>query len=162
MNMSKASFIDKCLLVFLLLYSTGSFAALTKWVDAEGKVHYSDQPPPANVKAQTLRPTATSDVPANAGDTSAASAPKTIAEREAELKKAQQEKQVAAEKAAREQARVDAKKTNCETSQQNLKTLQSDLRLSEVNTEGERVYLSDEQRQKKIEKAKQDIATYCD
>ncbi|MFY9261147.1 MAG: DUF4124 domain-containing protein [Gallionella sp.] len=29
---------------------TNTFAALNKWVDEKGKVHYSDQPPPANVQ----------------------------------------------------------------------------------------------------------------
>lgn len=165
MNTIKASSVKKHLLVLLMVCSTGSFAALNKWVDEKGKVHYSDQPPPANVKAQQLRPTVTADDPANTGDTAAASAPaapKTIAEREAELKKEQQAKQAAAEKAAQEQARAEARKADCEAAQQSLKTLQSDLRIIEMDAKGEQAYLTDEQRRQRIEKAQQSVDTYCD
>ena len=36
----------KFLLILLMLASANAFAGLSKWVDADGKVHYSDQPPP--------------------------------------------------------------------------------------------------------------------
>ena len=88
----------KILLILLMLAGTNAYAGINKWVDADGKVHYSDQPPPVNVKSQqTLR--ATSDAVA-AAPASAPAAPKSIAEREAELKKAQQAKKEAADKAA--------------------------------------------------------------
>ena len=37
----------------LLLAAVPAAAALYKWIDANGRVIYSDQPPPANVKAET-------------------------------------------------------------------------------------------------------------
>ena len=40
--------------ICLLLLSFSAYGALTKWVDADGKVHYSDEPPPVNVKTKTL------------------------------------------------------------------------------------------------------------
>lgn len=146
----------KFLLILLMLVSTNTFAALSKWVDADGKVHYSDQPPPPNVKAKTLRVTSDTAAPA-----SAPAAPKTIAEREAELRKAQQAKKEAAGKAAQEQARVEAEKSACATAQQNLRTLQEGMRIMEVDAKGERSYLDDEQRQQRIAKARQDISAYC-
>ncbi len=45
----------KYLAILLVLCVTNTFAALNKWVDEKGNVHYSDQPPPANVKKTTLR-----------------------------------------------------------------------------------------------------------
>ncbi len=148
----------KFLLILLMLANTTAFAGLSKWVDADGKVHYSDQPPPANVKAQTLRVTSEAAAPMSA---SAPAAPKTIAEREAELKKAQRAKKEAADKAAQEQARIEAEKANCAAVQQNLRALQEGMRMVEIDAKGERSYLDDEQRRQRIEKAQQDIKASC-
>ena len=155
---------SKFLLILLMLASTNTFAAVKKWVDAQGQVHYSDQPPPAGAKAETLR--SASDTEGTAGtngvtETSAPAAPKTIAEREAELKKAQQAKQAAADKAAQKQAAADALKASCANAQQNLRTLQEGLRMVEIDANGERSYLDDTQRQQRIEKAQQDISNLC-
>lgn len=147
------------LLILFTLFSSSSFAALNKWVDANGKVHYSDSPPPANVKAEVLRTSPAANSPANAG--SAPAAPKTIAEREAELRKAQQEKKKAAEKAAQEQARADEKKTNCTMAQRNLQILQNSARMSDIDAKGERYFISDEQRQQRIAQAQQDVDNWC-
>lgn len=154
----------KILLILLMLASTTAFAALSKWVDADGKVHYSDQPPPANVKVKTLRVTSEAAVPMSASGVAAASAPvapKTIAEREAELKKAQQAKKEAADKAAQEQARIDAEKADCDAAQMNLRALQEGMRMVEIDANGERSYMDDAQRRQRIEKTQQDIKAYC-
>ena len=128
----------RILLISLMLASANAFAALSKWVDANGKVHYSDEPPPANVKSETLRvPSAPALVGASGvAAASGPAAPKTVAEREAELKKAQRAKKEAADKAAQEQARMETVKANCETMQENLRALQEGMRMVEVDTKG--------------------------
>lgn len=154
----------KFLLVLLTLASANVFADLKKWTDADGKVHYSDQPPPANVKAKTLRTTPVSGSLMSASGVAAASAPaapKTIAEAEMEYKKAQQAKKETAEKAAQEQAKADAIKAQCDAAQQNLQALESGMRLQVLNANGERAYMDDSQRQQNLAKAKQDVSTYC-
>ncbi|WP_435627016.1 DUF4124 domain-containing protein [Candidatus Ferrigenium straubiae] len=154
----------KILLTLLVLASANAFAGLSKWVDANGKVHYSDEPPPPNVKVEKLRLPSAAEAPVSTSGVAATSAPagpKTIAEREAEMKKAQQAKKEAADKAAKEQARVDAEKVNCAAAQQNLRVLQEGMRLVEIDAKGERSYLDDNQRRQRIEKAQQDINTYC-
>jgi len=148
----------KYLLFSLLLTSTCAFAAITKWVDSDGHVHYSDQPPPPNTQQKTLRSDDDTQVSQNA---SGVAAPKTIAEREAELKKAQLAKKEAADKAAQKQAVTDAQQANCASARQNLATLQSGVRLAEVNAKGEPVYLDDNQRDQRIAKAQNDVDTYC-
>jgi len=150
----------KLLLILSILTSANAFAGLSKWVDADGKVHYSDQPPPANVKATTLRTSSDAAAPESAA-ASAPAAPKTIAEREAELKKAQRAKKEADDRAAQEQARAQGEKTNCDAAQQSLRALQEGMRIVEVDAQGERSYLDDEQRRQRIEKAQQNIRTYC-
>lgn len=150
---------SKFLLIILILAYTDTFAAINKWVDDQGHVHYSDQPPPGNAKAETLH--SVSDQDSNTASTSAPAAPKTIAEREAELKKSQKAKQEAANKALQKQASEDAKKASCATSQQNLRTLQEGIRMIEVDANGERSYMDDKQRLERIAKAQQDISAYC-
>ena len=152
------------LLILLTLVSASSFAGLNKWVDANGRVHYSDQPPPANIEATTLRFTSSakdSATESGAAASSAPAAPKTIAEREAELKKAQQAKKEAADRVAQEQAEAEASKADCIAARKNLSMLQEGIRMMEIDDKGERYYLSDEQRQQRIAKTQQDISTYC-
>lgn len=152
------------LLILLMLASANAFAGLSKWVDADGKVHYSDRPPPPNVKAKTLRTPMEAAAPVSAASAVAASAPaapKSIAEREAELKKAQQAKKEAADKAAREQAMMEEEKAYCAAAQQNLRALQDGMRMVEIDARGERSYLDDEQRRQRIEKVRQDIKAHC-
>lgn len=154
--------------LLLLLCSVNAFAGLSKWVDAEGKVHYSDQPPP-NVQVKTLRSTQGAAQAPQVGNAAAQSekvgsspaAAKTYVEKEAELKKAQLAKKEAADKVAQQQAAAEANAANCAAAQQNLRTLQEMPRISEIDPGGERIFLSDEQRQQRIEKAQQIISNVC-
>lgn len=144
------------LLLLLMLSSGTAVAGLNKWVDEHGKVHYSDQPPPVNVQAKTLR-----SAPSATAAASAPAAAKTYAEREAELKKAQKAKQEAAALAAQEQAQKDENKARCAAAQQNLRNLQVGTRVVEFDANGERTYLDDEQRQQRIAKTQRDISDSC-
>lgn len=145
-------------MILLIMASANAQAAISKWVDKDGRIHYSDHPPPSGVKQQTLR--SDSDTAVVSG-VSAPATPKTLAEREAELKKAQKAKKEAADREAQQKAAAEAKQANCETSRQNLRGLQDGMRMMEINASGERSYLSDEQRQQRLAKSQQDVNTYC-
>jgi Domain of unknown function (DUF4124) len=148
---------NKYLLFLLILTSTNALAAITKWVDSNGQVHYSDQPPPSNVRPKTLLPDSDTQDTASSG----VAAPKTIAEREAELKKAQKSKKEATEKAAQKQSAADAQQASCAAAQQNLRDLQSGIRMVEIDAKGERSYIDDNQREQRVEKAQKGISNYC-
>jgi hypothetical protein len=77
------------------------------------------------------------------------------------LKKAQKAKQEAAEKEVQKQAQEAAAKANCTAAQQVMRNLQSGVRLAEIDANGERSFISDDQRQQRIAKAQQDINTFC-
>lgn len=151
-------------LLLLLLISAISFAGPNKWVDEDGKVVYSDQLPPANVEATELR-FISGAADAAGGDETAASgvpvAPKTIAEREAELRKAQRERKEVADKAAQEQADAEALREDCRAVRKNLSMLQEGMRMVEIDDKGEPYYLDDAQRQQRIVRAQKDIGTFC-
>ena len=142
----------RCLAVCLLLFSFSAFGALTKWVDAEGKVHYSDEPPPANVKAQTLvTPSAASGVPAE----------KTYIERESELKKTLKTKEETDQKAAKQQEAAMAKQKYCASLRAHLTALEKSPRIASYNDKGERVVMDDATRLQQMEEARKQISANC-
>lgn len=154
----------QCLMVFLMLFSFTAHAGISRWVDENNRVHYSDAPPPASAKAQKLRSSSDTAAPVGTSNTAATSAPagpKTIAERDAELKKAKLAKKEADDKAAQELALKETNKTNCLSAQQNLKTLESGIRIPVFNANGESTYMEDEQRRQRTEKTREEVSKYC-
>lgn len=143
----------KFLLILLILASANSFAEVNKWVDDQGRVHYSDQPPPPDVRAETLR--SASDAASGVAGTG------DFVQQEAALKRAQRAQQSDDAQAAAKQATADALKANCEAARQNLRSLQSGARIMDINASGERYYLDDSQRQQRIDKVQQDINNLC-
>lgn len=150
----------KFLTILLLLSSTAAFAALNKWVDGEGKVHYSDQPPPPNLKSETLRtrPAPAAEAPPSAA---APSATPSDAEREAELKRKQQAEKEAADRDALEQANREIERTNCENARQSLRSLEAGGRLAEYDASGEMRYVEDDERGQRIAKEQAAISRWC-
>lgn len=142
----------------LLLISMSSHAGINKWIDAEGKVHYSDMAP-ADIKATTIRSAA--PVPDTPTSTSGVAAPKTLAEREAEWQKSQKAKEETAQKEAKAQETASIKQKNCENARSNLTTLENSPVLASYNEKGERTLVDDDTRRQRTEEARQAISTYC-
>jgi hypothetical protein len=144
----------------VILSATGLSAdaiAQYVWIDGHGVKQYSDMPPPSSVPANRIlkqpngapaRP-AVDDAPATATPAASAEIPKppmTITERNAEFRKRHAE-QVEKEKKAAEQARIAAeKKKNCERAHDYQNTLASGERIARTERNGERSFLTDEQR----------------
>lgn len=140
----------------LFSFTLTAHSALNKWIDSQGKVHYSDTPP------VTEKPTT---VP-NFSGKSQAEAPatfstKSYAEREAELKKARQTKSEAADKKAKLDANAEIKKKNCAAAQQNLRALEEGTRIMTYDANGERSYMDDEARAKGVADARNSISSNC-
>jgi hypothetical protein len=143
-----------CLALCLLLISTSSHAEVKKWIDAEGKVHYSDMPP-VNMKVTTI----SRNAPETLTPASSAAAPKTLAEREVEWKKSQKAKEEASQKEAQEQQAASIKQKNCENARNNLSILENSPALL-YNEKGERI-TDDATRKQRTEETRQDVSTYC-
>lgn len=138
-------------------------AELYKWTDAEGKVHYSDQPPPPEVKTPVTvkprRPAAETTAPGQEA-APAAGAAKTYVEQEAEFRKRQVE---AAEKAEAEKKAADAKaekQRTCSRAKAQLASLQAG-RIARPNASGEREYLTDAEIAQEIERTRQAMDANC-
>lgn len=134
-----------------------------KWTDAEGKVHYSDQPPPPNVKqpvtVKPRSPAAPTAAPEAAG--TPAAAPKSFEEQDAEFNRRRveaAEREAAEKKAAKEAAE---KKKNCEQAKAQLARMQSGARITRYNEKGETVYLGDAEIAQETARAKQAADSWC-
>lgn len=167
----------------LLCLGASSAFAQWQWLDASGKKVFSDSPPPQDIADKNIikRPAgasaalnksapsqsvaATPETGASAASSSvskAASAPRTSGKDiELEKKKAQAEAEEAAKKKAEEQKNAVIRAENCDRAQRNLTSLQSGVRLAQVNAQGEREYLTDEARQSEVQRTQGIVASEC-
>ena len=161
-----------------LAFSASAAAQMYKWKDKDGHTRYGDVPPPgANAtpmrgtsrNAPYAAPTpddAKADAKADAKPDAKPDA-KTEAKNEKALtpeqafRKRQQERAAADEKAQQERQRAEAKRSNCDTAQTQLRVLQSGQRVSTVNAAGERVYIDDDQRAAEMTRAQKAVADWC-
>lgn len=141
-------------LLLLLSLSTPAIAALNKWVDSEGKVHYSDSAPP-DAKVTKVK------ISNQETEESADSRPKSLAEKEVDAKKAQQEKEKEDKKAAQEKENEQIKQKNCEGARSNLINLENSPVIATYNEKGERSIMDDNSRKQRIEEARQAVSRFC-
>jgi hypothetical protein len=146
-----------CFAVILLsLIGLNAHAGVNKWVDSEGKVHYSDTPPP-EVKTESVR-----NISGKGQEEAPATySSKSYAEREAEMKKAKLEKEEASKKTAQQQADADAKKRNCEAARQSARSLEEGGRIYTYDESGERSYLDDAARERRLSEARKAVSDFC-
>jgi hypothetical protein len=161
-------------IVCLLMGIASGAHAQWMWRDKGGRMHMSDLPPPSDVPAKDVlkRPAgqraalppgvaATASAPASAA---AASAPapaiaRVDPELEARRKRAEQE-QATQRKQAEERVAV-ARAENCQRARQQMRTLDSGVRMSRVNEKGEQEVLDDRMRAEETQRARSVIAANC-
>lgn len=164
---------NKPLLIALIgLVLVASAQAQWKWRDAKGNVQYSDMPPPTGVPDKDIlqrpnTPTRPTIVVGPVGQAASVPAPKpaasgpTKAELEAEARQKQEQDSQAAKQKEEERRAADLRRENCARAQGNLRDLQSGIRITRTNEQGERVYMDDAQRQAEVERARQIITSEC-
>ncbi len=137
----------------VLLCAASAQAALYKWVDANGTVVYSDQPPAGGIKSEIV--TAPVAPPSNPN------ALKEMANRDLEQKK-RLAQQVQDEKAA-DKARADELKRRdyCAQMQGSLRAYQSSDRLYRIDENGKRVDMDDAAKARERDKLESAIREQC-
>lgn len=149
----------KFLSVTAVLLGAASFACLAaetvyKWTDESGVVHFSDRPVP-NAAAEEMR-VAPSVPPPDEEDEDA-----TGAEGEedagAEAPASEEDRQ-----AAMEEQRRKVREQNCQIARQTLQHNESLGRMYRVEANGERVFLSDEEREMVLARSREDVEKWCD
>jgi hypothetical protein len=146
-------------------------AAQWAWRDESGRTVYSDRPPPASVKSEQIlrQPSAQSfgssgGAPADSkadGKDAQKSGPKTLAEREMDFRKRQQEQAEAEKKQAEEQSRNDQRRQECERLRGYLKALEDGQRIARTDAQGNREVLDDAQREGEIKRVRDGLSRSC-
>ena len=150
--------------VLLLALGAASAAAgeIYTWKDSEGRVNYSDTPPPGNTPARTLSGRITETPPAPLADKAQTEKrTPTAAEQELDFRKRRaeaSEHQAKAEKAA---AEADERRKNCEQARNQVAALESGQRVARYNEKGEREFLDDAQRAEEIDRARKAADSWC-
>lgn len=148
----------KILLALALISAAASATAeIYTWKDANGRVHFSDSPPPdANVKPIKNTPT----TPTPEADASKP-APKSWQEKEQESRQKKAEQAQTEEKKKAEQARAAEKEAYCANLRRNLAMLERGGRVGHPNDKGEFEFYSDDQLAKETEQARSKLAREC-
>ena len=143
--------------LLMLAFATVASAQINKCVDAGGKVvGYGTQCPDGTRSEETAVKSAPGASP------SPAPQQKSLAERDAEFRKRQMEKQEATAKAEKKTAEAEQRKRACDDSNAYLKSLQAGQRISRTDPKtGERSYMSDGEYPKEIASAQRAVASNC-
>jgi hypothetical protein len=147
------------LVVLLVLAAAVPLASAQayKWRDANGRIQYSDTPPPAGAKdVQQLR-----KAPPPAASGAAAAPAKSVTEQDAEFRKRLVEKQEAEAKQAKAAEDEQVRARNCAQARGQLAALDSGGRMVQFNAQGERVALDDAERERARQDSLKAIDTWC-
>jgi len=142
------------LLVFLaMLVPAGAGAApMFKCVDARGITHYSEKPVPGckgrEVDIQPLPPPSGREQPPA----------RDLAEQEREFKRRQVERAQGEEKEAAERKRAEQR---CQSLRSELGRLTTGRRVSQVDAKGERTFMDDAVREKRVAEVQGEIGRSC-
>lgn len=175
MKSTAFTFVRLGLCLTLVAAATGAIAATQwKWKDAEGRVQYSDRPPPSSVaegnildRPRGTKPRASAPVlEASSAAEGNASAPKSAVKSsdpqlEAKKRKAEEEAAKAKAKAEEDPKKVQARAEACQRARHYEKSLNDGIRISRTNAKGEREVLDDAGRASELTRAKDIIATSC-
>lgn len=132
---------------------TPAFAAMYKWVDANGRVVYSDQPPPANVKSEVVPPPPPPSNP---------NAARELEERDLSIKQRDKKRAEEAKLADKTREATQRKREICVTALGQIKALQQkDENIYRYNDKGEKVYYNDEMRREEYERQQQIARENC-
>jgi hypothetical protein len=126
-------------IVALLLAAGPAPAAMYKWTDANGRVIYSDQPPPGDVKVESI---SAPPPPANPN------AVRDLANKAAELAQRRTQRADEENNAAKARAEAAKKREQCGKVRGQIALMQSDQLIVRSNEKGEQVVMDDAARRK--------------
>ena len=129
---------------------------LYKWVDKEGKTHYSDTPPP-NQDSKAIG----TNTGVSASSAAAPAPAKTAVARDKELEKGRQDSRDSAKKSDESAKLAAAKDEQCQRLRQAYQQLVDGGRIHKYNDKGERVLLDDAELDREREKTRADMEDAC-
>ena len=152
----------KLFIAMAILLATATVAAqVYKWVDKDGKVQYTDTPPPASATKTEAKKLDAAPVAAPVAAPAASATGKSLADRAKDFDKRKAEDAEKQKKAETEQKNADIKAANCKDAKANLAALESGRPMVRTSDAGEREVMSDEARQADIAKARKAAEESC-
>ena len=140
-----------------ILLATATVAAqVYKWVDKDGKVQYTDTPPPPSVTKSEAKKVDTSPAAV-----SAAAPAKTLQDRAKDYDKRNAEAAEKNKKAEIDQKNTEASAANCSDAKGALRDLETGRPITRTSETGSREYVDDDARQAEMAKARKAIADFC-
>ncbi len=136
-----------------LALTAHAHAELYKWTDAQGKAHYTDQPP--TLDSQTVKASAAGQAETTSKATQSLDA------QEQAYQKRRKEAEEARAKADKEAEQTRIARENCDKARKNLSTLQNTPRVYSTNAAGQRVYMDDAARTSSMDKSQKAISEFC-
>ncbi len=147
--------------VLFALLSSLSFAlcaeGIYKWVDDKGVTHYSESPPDEASGKKATKVDIKAPPPSDAGKVYDWKA-KELESRSQGVQKGQEERQ----KAEAEAKLAAERKQKCRAAMGQVSFYQQQVPVYTLNDRGERVYVEDDDRSKKIEDAQERMRKFCD
>lgn len=166
-------------LTLVALLSAMPAHAQWKWRDADGRVNYSDRPPPPGVTASQLTlldrsgaprpapggaqadPGAASANARGAAESGADAGSRSWADRAIEMRRRQAEREAADRKALEQEQAAASLARFCDNARADLRTLESGMRVARVGNDGEREFIEDDEREKRIELLRREVRAQC-
>jgi Domain of unknown function (DUF4124) len=140
-----------CLVILCMLMPSLSTAEVYKWVDNDGKTNYTQIPPPPGYEWEAVRETAS---PA-----ATPAPPATVLQERFEEQQKDRENKAAV--AGQEKKNAEIMQLNCDAATGNLEALELGGNRMYKTADGEYLRLSGEERQQRIDQAKQQMEKYC-
>lgn len=127
-------------------------AQVYRWVDEDGKVHFSDTPP--NEDAERL--------PIETRPTDLESVLEKRIERRHHLDELDKDRAHEAETESERAAYAARRAESCRQARERVASIESARRLSRVDEDGNRIQYDDEQRARALAEARRQVADWCD
>lgn len=143
----------KALPLLLMILAFGCQAAVYKWTDSQGRVHYTDTPPPRQT-AQAVRTGKSHEAEAEASR-------KILADRLADSEQRRQQTREAEEKRRQAEEEARRKEDNCRRAREQLTRLQGSGNVARLDERGQPYILGDAERQAAISEARKRIGEFC-
>lgn len=140
-------------IVFIMLFfHSASFAEIYKWTDDDGNIHYTESPPISDREVEIITPV------------------KSISTTNAENELQKQVEAADSQREARSASKEEKAKAKADAAQQEIICRQLNARLRDlgqprlnrIDEEGNRIRLTEEQRQADIKQTQLDINEQCD
>lgn len=143
------------LIIALLVVALPAVAQVYKWVDKDGKIHYSDKPP-RDPKAKNVK-----DMHIDSKPTDPEAVERELAELTERGKSVDESLRVQEQVKAQTAAQKEAAEKMCDQAMARLAALEQVQRMATVDKAGNRIYASDGETNAEREKARKQVDELC-